>query len=85
MVVSIEGHCQLPPSPPQTHSSVSPHPTPGRKEGGAGGDGWEGETNPTPGRKEGGAGGDGWEGETISAEELDEKLREQMESKALEW
>ena len=65
MVVSIEGHCQLPPSPPQTHSSVSPHPTPGRKEGGAG--------------------GDGWEGETISAEELDEKLREQMESKALEW
>lgn len=65
MVVSIDGHCQLPPSPPQTHSSVPPHPTPGRKEGGAE--------------------GDGWEGETISAEELDEKLREQMESKALEW
>ena len=66
MVVSIEGHCQLPPSPPQPHSSVPPHPTPGRKEGG-------------------GAERDGWEGETISAEELDEKLREQMESKALEW
>ena len=66
MVVSIQGHCQPPPSPPHPHSSVPPHPTPGRIG-------------------EGGAGGDGWEGETISAEELDEKLREQMESKALEW
>lgn len=66
MVVSIQGHCQLPASPPHLHSSVPPHPTPGRK-------------------REGGGGGDGWEGQTISAKELDEKLREQMESKALEW
>ena len=62
----IQGHCQLPASPPHPHFSVPPHPAPGR-------------------RREGGGEGDGWEGETISAKELDEKLREQMESKALEW